>query len=201
MQSISGLTEVVALFDPAIDIDSSDIGEYASKRDASKLVFKSGSKPEIYLVRPVTNDVGAWIDSAPNENEKYMRAFYACVVRVKNLVDKAGRRFDEWQPDRTRIAGSAIDNIPDLFTKAEKEQFQRATLYEIGAVAWALSFFPKSIEPTFPVLPTSLQILTAVERAYRSTVAQAENMAATGPSESQPQVDSQPTTPTVESAA
>lgn len=184
MQSHFQNREVVAIWDPAIDFEQTDMGEYIKTRDVSKLKFIAGAKPEVYVVRPITNDIGAFIDAAPNENEKYTRAFHACVVQVKNFTDEQGRQFESWQPDKVKNAGKSIETIADLFTKEERALFPRATAYEIGAVAWAHSFFPKKIAPTFQLLPTSLEILKAIPP---SPAAQATNTAETGPSESKPQ--------------
>lgn len=176
--------EVICVWDPAIDFEQTDLSEYIRTRDVTKLKLVPGAKAEVYVVRPVSNEIGSWIDAAPTELEKYARAFHACVVRVKNFVDESGNQYDAWQPDRVKNSGKAIDSVTDLYTKAERALFPRATTYEIGAVAWAISFFPKKIAPTFPLLHTSLEILRAIPPRLAEQVS---NTAETGQTESTPQ--------------
>jgi len=185
MQSHFQNREVVATWDPAIEFEEASYAKYLDTRDVSLLQFKAGAKPEVYVLRPVSNEIGYTIDSAPTVEEKYARAFFASVIQVKNFVDKHDRQFDSWQPEKVKNAGKAIDSITNLFTKEERELFRRPTIYEIGAVAWAHSFFQMKTVPIFPLLPTSLEILKAIPS---SRAAQATNTAETGPSESTPQV-------------
>ena len=176
--------QAVCIWDPAIDHANTKIAEYANRRDMSKIAFLPGSKPEIYHLRPITHTIGSWIDSAPNEQEKFVRSFFACVIRVTNFVGHDGMVHDIWQPDRMRLDGQrSVETVSDLYTPAEKDLFPRATLYEIGSVAWGFSFFPKRIEPFFPLPPTSKEIWTAefMRRAELES-----NTPTTGPIESQP---------------
>lgn len=204
MQSLNQPLEAVCLWDPAIDLNPADedeaerLLEYGRTRDMSKLPFKAGAKAEVYVLRPVSNDVGAWIDSAANEADKFHRAFVASVVRVKNYTDPSGGQIDEWQPDKVRLAGKSIDGIADLFSRQERERFPRATIQEIGAVAWAYSFFPKAMRVTYRLLPTSLRIL---DMRIASIVAQAMITEAIGQNESKQSEASAQTTQIAESDA
>lgn len=186
MFNSSSLRQAVCVWDPAIDVEASQLAEYIRSRDLKHLAFKGGAKAEIYHLRPITNEIGIWIDSATSDQERYARAFYACVVKVDNLVTQdsaAGVVHDEWRPTRATDSDHKISKASDLFTAQDKEIFPRATIYEIGSVAWGFSFFPQRTGASFALLPTSHATWIA---ALSRSAAPAESTVADGNVASEP---------------
>ena len=177
--------QAVCVWDPAIDTEATDIVAYVQKRDITKVVYRLGTKPELYSLRPLTHDVCAYVCSAPEGPERQARAFFACVVKVDNLLifNEEGVKVGDhavWAPDSVKEKPERLANTFDLFTKEEKAIFSPATVYEIGEVAWRFSFFPRGIAPLFALPPTSVQIWTA---AFSLPAAPVESIQETGTSE------------------
>lgn len=175
--------EAVCLWDPAIANAFEEVVEYARTRDLTKLKWRDGTKPEVYSLRPMNNAISVFVNSAASDVEKYSRAFFACVVEVSNFVDADGVARERWRPESVMLHLERIGKVNDLFAAAEKELFPFGTIMEIGQCAWAFSFFPKQIGLSLPLLPTSLQIWTAVSAR---SAEQAENTAGTSASDAKP---------------
>lgn len=154
--------EAVCLWDPAIANSIEEILEYSRTRAFDKLKWRDGTKPEVYSLRPMNSSIEIFVNSAANDVEKFARAFFACVVDVSNFVDSEGIAREKWRPESVMLHIERVGKMTDLFSAAEKELFPFGTILEIGQCAWAFSFFPKQIGLSLPLLPTSLQIWTAV---------------------------------------
>lgn len=158
--------QAICIWDPAIDPKATNLANYVQRRDLTKVVYRAGTKPEVYHLRPLNHEVCAWVCAAPDGPERQNRAFFACVVQVDGLkiVSEDGvliKEHESWAPDATRDKPERLLNMFDLFSKEERKIFSPATVYEIGEVAWRYSFFPKEIAPLFALPLTSEQIWLA----------------------------------------
>lgn len=148
-------TPVVRIYDPAINDDAvdrggSDVLAYVRKRDMAVLKFRHGALPVVFHVRRIS--VALWdgyVQAGVTEDERRSRAFQVAVVRVENRPQPDGSRVT-WTPERPERDGRPVPMTDD-----ETQSFAPADRYEIGEVAWSLSFFPSDCAVSYRLPPTS----------------------------------------------
>lgn len=150
------LFKTTTINDPAIDSDAmggaAGLVEWATTRDFGALRLKGGAQPVTFYLRTLGGlKAHRLIGTAPDEQEAFVRAFRACVVRVDN---HAG--FPSWEPVRVRDGGAELDG--PTMTDTELDTFHISTIYEIGAAAHGLCFFPSATGRRFRLPLLSGQI-------------------------------------------
>lgn len=113
---------VVSVDDPALDLvamDQEGVGEYASRRDPSSLVFLPGQESGAfwYTLAPIPNRLFLrFVEEGASWNEKWTRAFVVAIRKVEGYIDpETGDRIhQEWRPgSRTRIPKLNYEVWPD----------------------------------------------------------------------------------------
>lgn len=149
------LFKTVSINDDAVDhreMSGPAIVDWARERDLSKLKLKTGARPTTFYLRTLGGlRAHNLIGEAVSEKDAYVRAFRACLVRVDNHEGHPS-----WEPVRIRDAG--VDTLGYTLSDAELDSFHIATIYEIGAVAHGLCFFPKATGKRFALPLLSGQI-------------------------------------------
>lgn len=153
--------KVVRAWDEAlVEMAEAEILEYRDRRDFSRLRFAANSRPMIFHVRTLRDDVAARLQDIIGDTERSLRAFAFAVVAVENAVDRNGVAFGGpmWQPSyiQSRTRGARY------LTEAESSRFSPPTQVEIGAVALERSFFEPGTAPFYRQPPTSVRPLGAL---------------------------------------
>jgi hypothetical protein len=167
--------KTVSILDDAIDTEAmggaAGIVEWTKRRTHSRLIFRSGSEPTTFHLRALgASRAHGVIATATSDEEKWLRLFRACVIRVDNVAGHVA-----WEPESVR------DNARNaMMSDAELDAFDLATVYEIGAVAHSLCFFPKRTALSFQLPRLSAQIWDASHELRHAD--EPETSATSGPS-------------------
>lgn len=152
----------VCHFDQALDLSPDERVKYAHERpDASTLKVIPGQTPTVFHVRPISRSMMKFCDRAGDDTDKAWRAFISGVERVTNVVRADGTFAASVEPTGV-VPGSDVR----IWKDDELEMFDYCAIIEIGAVAFAHSFFPRSIERRYPLLPSSPLVLAALDRRH-----------------------------------
>jgi hypothetical protein len=174
------LFKTVTINDPALDCDAmggaGGMVAWAESRDFGALKLKHGVQPVVYYLRTLGGlRAHQLIGASTTDADAWVKAFRACVVRVDNFNGSPA-----WEPIRMRDGGGEAATL--LLTETECDAFDIATIYEIGAAAYGLCFFPKGTDKRFQLPRLSGQIWDS--RNVSRPVA--EPVTTAGPSESKP---------------
>lgn len=170
--------KTISILDAAIDVDAmggaSGIVEWTHRRPFERLQLRNGVAPTVYHLKALgAGRAHAITSTATTERETWLRLFRACVVRVDNVNGHVS-----WEPEGAR------DSRSSQMTEAELDAFDLATVYEIGAVAHGLCFFPRATVPTFALPPLSGQIWDSLHASRHAD--EPATSATSGPSEPTP---------------
>lgn len=167
--------KTVSILDGSIDTEAmggaAGIVEWTKRRIYARLAFVNGSEPTVFHLRALgASRAHGVIATATSEEDRWLRLFRACVVRVDNIAGHLA-----WEP-----AGIRDNGRNATMTDAELDAFDLATVYEIGAVAHSLCFFPKRTALSFQLPRLSAQIWDASHELRHAD--EPETSATNGPS-------------------
>lgn len=170
--------KTVSILDPSIDVEAMGfavgIVDWVQNRDFDRLHFRPGANPVTFHLKALKASRAHQVTAtATSERETWLRLFRSCVVRVDNINGHLA-----WEPE------SARDSRAPQMTDTELDVFDLATVYEIGAVAHSLCFFPRSTVPTFVLPPLSGQIWDSLHGSRRAE--EPKTSTTNGPSEPTP---------------
>lgn len=181
--------EVVSIFDPAIDRESTQgktaFVKYRRERDLAELVLLPGRTPALFVLRPVnTRCVMRYLKTAQYQADVWERGFRATVIAIRSYRGVAG---DEHPADVVpeRYA-QAVQHATDtetfnLWTDEEFDKIHPSVVEEIGDVAQARASFHPTIWPRFVLLPSSAQMLGTQElRAEQELASRKETSSDSG---------------------
>lgn len=177
------LFKTVSITDPAIDRDAvggpEGIVAWGQERDIAKLPIQSGATPVTFYLRTLGGlKAHQLIGTAPTDADSWTRAFRACVMRVDGFNGSPS-----WEPVRVRDA--SLENLGAILTDAEMDAFHISTIYEIGAVAYGLAFFPSTTGRKF-VLPRLSGQIWDYQEGFRRAAATNATAPTTGPTDDKP---------------
>ena len=178
------LFKTVCINDPAIDADAMSGGrgiiEWTFDRDLTKMQFIDGERPRTFYLRTLPASLAhSYVSQAQTENDMAYRCFRACVMRVDNPPPDLSS--SAWEPARVRDKQPTLNKTAELLSLTEMDAFDLLTIYEIGAVAHRLAFFPSGTAPSFSAPHISAQIWDAIHDSRRA--AQAPSTAENGTTE------------------
>lgn len=154
MQQHTGPFRVVSIYDPAIDLESTNLVEYVRTRDVGALKFYDGARPTVFHARVMTLSERRAARSCATDADRYEHAFKTCLQRVDDLVyENTGER-RSWV--RAGDDGAKQRPIDDA---SLEQHFAESDIQEIGSVIWARSFFSRAAPLHCPPLDTSLLAL------------------------------------------
>ena len=162
--------ETVRWFDRAVDLRSSDLAKFIAKRDVQALKFHDGHKPMRFELRPLSKR--HMLDHIQTETKPAVRrrkAFQAALVKVHDARFEDGQVRDFWQPQTVVHLERTDGNMARTFllvSDEELELFDLAAIEEIGEVALTRAFFPRGIEPSYLLPPSSQRLLQTVPALF-----------------------------------
>jgi hypothetical protein len=167
--------------DPAIDLHHSNLDKFVLTRDLAHLTYVPGRVPVFYeLRRPPSRIVVSYIDVAPEENLRHMRAFMTSVVGWMNLAGDDGvQRAVQGEPDWYHKDPTKLDG---MMTWDEVALFHPEDITEIGAVAYQRCFLRPGRELVYTAPRTSVDALQRV-LSHHVAVRAASSLSNVGPGE------------------
>lgn len=178
------LFKTVCINDPAIDVDAMGGGggiiNWTVERDMQKLALVDGIRPRTFYLRTLPSSLAhAYVAQGQTDSDLAFRCFRSCVMRVDNPPDEL--QASTWEPARVRDGNPGLDKKAELLSEMEMNAFDLLTIYEIGAVAHRLAFFPRETSPSFTAPHMSAQIWDAIHDSRRA--APVSNTAGNGQNE------------------
>lgn len=163
LQPNTDTIKVVSSCDPAVDQKASRLDKYYATRDLKHLVIKEGATPAYFYLRRIPRSlVTQWIQSAPNDNQAFVRAFECALVCAENVVTEDGKVIPRWEPKWVTSRSST-----PVLEQDEMNLFHPDDVVEIGHLAYERAFLRPGREPCYPVPPLSH---VRLERALRRPV-------------------------------
>jgi hypothetical protein len=144
--------------DPAIDLDKSNISEYAKTRDLKHLTFLDGMQPTFFVVKKVpATYVMSLGDQGMGPNLKKAIMFSASCHRVE--LGEGGVM--EAELKEQKIGGAQTIQLPasDSWVTEITEEFGLDTVLEVGQVSIDFASLGKKNKPSFSYFPGSPAIL------------------------------------------
>lgn len=167
--------EVVAFWDPAIDIDRSNIKRYTNDYDIQHLKFKEGQEPVRYVCRPVKNRQALGPLQLPETDAlRYDAAFRCAVTQVKRGNETL------WRSSKDLADLGKAECIWSM-TEEEAEAYHPKTIETIGCAIWTRTFLPPELYSDESALPLSLLQLAARMPALVAAWNRVELAEASGP--------------------
>ena len=170
--------ETVTIWDQAIDIAKSDLAGFIDTRDMSKIKYRDGMHPTVYVLRDIPNALAVrHLFASDSVDHRRMTAFQMAVVAIKNVTLRDGRTVTEWRPRAVVEAEHGLSSaIPfTVSTDEVNELFYLANVLDVGEVAHARSFLPPEIGAGFLLPPTSRQVLAASQELFAELVTNTVN--------------------------
>lgn len=128
--------------DPAIDVGRSRLVEYALTRNADRLVFVAGQRPDEFVLQPIAARTLLFgVNTETNDHRRQLLAFSASCHEIR-CGDGSIMRAEEHGAIQNGIAREG-------WLLAVMERFGSATLNEMGQVAHARASAPKGSPPRF----------------------------------------------------
>lgn len=149
MEQHTGPFQVVPVYDGAIDLGTSDLSEYLRTRETKHLRYRDGETPVVFHCRVLTLTERRAARSCATDADRYEHAFRSCVQRVDHLQWADGSR-RAWI--RASDDGAKQRPIDDA---SLEQHFAESDVQEVGSVIWVRSFFSRTAQPYYPLLPTS----------------------------------------------
>jgi hypothetical protein len=186
------IMQVICSLDPALDLTRGTIEEMRESietRDIARVqkFIAPARRPAVFHLREIPNLVFMrYVQGAPIEEERFLRAFTSAVVRVDNLPQGDGTLLPSWEP--------ALDQ--DGVMKLESlERFRPYQITEVGGVAYTHSFLAQGTNATFVQSRTLLRALAQMEfRPAESSPSSRESDSANPSSDSEGKPSSQAVT-------
>lgn len=164
-------TEIYCSFDPAIDLNASDIVKYMETRDSSFLKFKPDQTPTKFFLKNIPR--GIFVNGIMANESPYIQvllAFQYGVEKIENLketflnedVEIVNDGINVWEPSEviTLNDGNKLKYIDkDVLEKC----FNLQTVMEIGTIALKKTNYVPGTKLTYPVLPTSIAIIDTMK--------------------------------------
>ena len=144
------------IYDPAFRTDATACAVYGRTREESDMPLRDPGTPPVWFHyrRLTRSQVYRYVEAAPTDSEKLVRAFQCGVVKVE------GGPWGTWAP------AEATRQDHDRMADDELDAFGLADLEEIGAVVLWDSKRPKDLKGGFALAPSSAQVWDAA--AYPS---------------------------------
>ncbi len=154
--------ETVCWWDPAIDLASAatDLEGFMRSRRMADLAMRSGVDPMVFVLRPITRRTAiCYVRRGATDDEIRMLAFQASVIEVRNARLEDGRTEARWRPRRrSDMTEPQQELLAEIVSGDELEQFDPATILEIGEVARTRAFLPRGTVPLYRLPPSSVQL-------------------------------------------
>lgn len=154
---------IYCIFDPAIDLDKTDIKEYAKTRDENLLVFKPDKKPVKFVLKNIPNLLLNNILSQEHYKSSLIIFGYA-IERIEN--------FQEWiLTEDVEFNGSQLIYEPDNIVKVDGKDikyidpedvlrgFSQPVIAEIATIALKKTQSLRGMKPDYPILPISIGLI------------------------------------------
>jgi|GEM_PF-1480350 len=143
----TGPFKVIRCCDPAIDdpVGAAAL-KYSTTRDVSLLSFLPDAKPTVFNCRLLTISERRQVRNLPSQGDQYEAAFARGLVSVENLARDDGSVVASWTRP-TDMSGKEKP-IPD---RSLDENFDEATIQEIGMVILSRSFLARTSGQYFPL--------------------------------------------------
>ena len=150
------IKRVARIYDPALKQDALACAHYGRTRDEADLPLRDPDMPPVWFHyrRLTRSQVYRFVEVAPTDQEKLVRAFQCGIVKVE------GGEHGTWSPVEAKREDF------DRMSEEELDAFGPCDLEEIGAVILWDSKRPKDCGGGFQLAPGSVQVWDAV--AYRS---------------------------------
>lgn len=150
--------EAVSIADSALDITGMghDLGKYLATRDPSLVKELPGMKATRFYLEDIPGSMWwNYVMAAPENSQlRLFRAFQYGVRRIENL-ERNGRVVDSVSPD---MEGNDINRTP-YWSEDVMFAFPPSYVVEIGGLAYARGFFAEQTPSSWPVPPSSLEVL------------------------------------------
>lgn len=166
----SGPFKIIRCCDPAIDDPVGPVAlRYSHERDASKLTFIEGLKPTVFHARLLDLQERRDVRNKASDADKFEAAFVRGLLSVTDLVREEGGQPIQWTRPDDKSGKARI--IPD---RTIEENFDEATVQEIGSVIYYRSFLARTSGQYFP-LPAicrdalSATLVTRVRRVEQTS--------------------------------
>ena len=134
---MADVIKVVSIYDPAIDLDHSDMDAYCASRDVKHLRFHKGKQPAVFSVRKIPRSVHVkYIEALMGDHARHTAAFECGVVQVENLASMDGTTVKLFEPEWMRNKDRQLVGLTD----DELEMFHPNDIFDIGGVAYDRCF-------------------------------------------------------------
>lgn len=136
--------------DAAIDLERSDIQQYAKTRDEKHLVFSDGSAPDRFVIRKLNPSEIATINDlyAARPNQKALLAFMLAVQQIE-LSDGSVMEITKEEMVETVVGGKKVTAPGDKWIERVIGEFSYDSVLEIGQVAIDFAGLGKRAIPFF----------------------------------------------------
>lgn len=158
--------ETYVSFDPAIDHDKTNIREYMETRDVSLLRFHLDQKPTKFYLKNIPRGIFVnGILNASISNQPFL-AFQYGIDRIENLkvtflnpeVEIINNGLNIWEPSEVFTTKDG-EKVKYISQDDVEKAFNIQTILEIGSVILKKTQLIPGIKLTYPVLPTSTEII------------------------------------------
>lgn len=169
-------------WDPALDVDKSDVRQYLNTRDPKQLQPIGGQKLQTFVCRPIVNDATIdRLERLPLADAQKL-AFRVSVFQVRDAIILDGSKVASLQPravterekdcddvtdEKGRVARMPPLELDELWDPSEVSAlFDRTTQREVGEVIRARCFLPPGIAQPYVLPPSSQRLLRLSGRLF-----------------------------------